>query len=67
MKILKANKEQYETLNGHKNGNSVIQFAKDGLDNWIIGKSVLNNAAFDEIKDQLLELQEIDFVPVLED
>jgi hypothetical protein len=63
MKVLKANESQYNLLNGYKNGNNILLFEKDNNENWIVGKEVLNDVNFLEIKPQLLELSEIDFVP----
>jgi len=63
MKVLKANESQYNLLNGYKNGNNILLFEKDNNENWIVGKEVLNDVNFLEIKPQLLELTEIDFIP----
>jgi hypothetical protein len=63
MKVLKANESQYNLLNGYKNGNNILLFEKDKFNNWIVGKEVLNDVNFLEIKPQLLELSEIDFQP----
>lgn len=66
MIVLKANTEQYNALNGYKKGNSILNFAKDGSENWIVGLSVLTDAAFLEIRNDLKSLERIDFAPKVE-
>jgi hypothetical protein len=63
MEVLKATQAQYEALNGYTNKASELLFIQDKFNNWIVGKEVLNDVNFLEIKPQLLELSEIDFVP----
>jgi len=63
MKVLKATLAQYKSLNGYTNKASQLLFIQDKFDNWIVGKEVLNDVNFLEIKPQLLEFTEIDFVP----
>lgn len=65
MIVLKATQEQYDALNGYVNGASALIFAKDGNGDWIVGKSVLNDDSFYAIKEQLLQLEEITFTPVV--
>lgn len=67
MRVLKANTEQYNLFNGYTNANSVLQFVEDNNGNWILGKSVLTDNAFIEIREQLKQLEEIDFNPKVED
>ena len=67
MTALKANTEQYNALNGYRNRNSVLQFVKDAGDNWIVGKSVLADNAFLDIRPQLEQLEEIAYNPVIEE
>ena len=62
MKVLKATKTQYNSLNGYENGLSQLQFAKDGNDNWIVGREVLNDNNFAEIRTQLNELTQIEYI-----
>ena len=62
MKVLKATKTQYNALNGFQNGLSMLQFAKDGNDNWIVGLEVLNDNNFAEIRTQLNELTQIEYI-----
>ena len=63
MEVLKANSEQYEALNGFTNGNSHISFIQDANDNWIIGKEVLTDDKFLEIRNQLEQLEVIPYNP----
>jgi len=63
MEVLKANTAQYEALNGFTNGNSYISFIQDANDNWIIGKEVLTDDEFLEIRNQLEELEVINYNP----
>jgi hypothetical protein len=63
MEVLKANTAQYEALNGFTNGNSHISFIQDANDNWIIGKEVLTDNLFLEIRNQLEELEVINYNP----
>lgn len=62
MLVLKANTAQYNALNGYENGLSQLQFAKDGSDNWIVGFEVLNDNNFAEIRTQLNELTQIEYI-----
>jgi hypothetical protein len=62
MKVLKATKTQYNSLNGYENGLSKLEFAKDVNDNWIVGLEVLEDENFAEIKEQLLKLTQIEFI-----
>jgi len=62
MKVLKATKTQYNSLNGYENGLSRLEFAKDINDNWIVGLEVLEDENFIEIKEQLLKLTVIEFI-----
>jgi hypothetical protein len=64
MIVLKATKPQYEALDGYRNGDNLLKFAKDGNDNWIVGTAVLDDPAFEAIYDQLNELERIEYVPI---
>lgn len=66
MIVLKATQAQFDALDGYRNGDNLLKFAKDGDDNWIIGLSVLNDPAFAEIHDALNELERIEYVPIPE-
>jgi hypothetical protein len=66
MKVLKANQEQYELLNGFKNGVNQIEFSKDANDNWIISVETKDDPAFIGIHEALSDLEEIDYSPVTE-
>ena len=67
MIVLKANQQQYESLNGFTNGNNKLKFTKDGNGNWIVGLSVLSSKAFVEIKDDLDSLERIDYAAPIQD
>jgi len=64
MIVLKATQTQFDALDGYKNGDNLLKFAKDGNDNWIVGLQVLDDSAFEPIHDQLNELERIDYVPL---
>jgi hypothetical protein len=63
MDVLKANQEQFSNLEGFSNGNSYIKFTQDANDNYIIGKEVLTDNLFLEIRNQLKQLEVIPYNP----
>ena len=63
MEVLKANTQQYESLQGFANGNHIINFSLDADDNYIIGKEVLADDKFLEIRNQLGQLEVIPYNP----
>ena len=63
MIVLHPNEEQYNALNGYTKNPSILLFAKDGSDRWIVGLEVLDDPNFEEIRDQLLELEQIEYTP----
>jgi len=63
MIVLHPNEDQYKALNGYKNNASELLFVKDGSDRYIVGIEVLNDPNFNEIRDQLLELEQITYTP----
>ena len=67
MIVLKASQTQFDALNGYKNRENLLKFAKDGNDNWIVGTAVLNDIAFNAIHDQLNELDRIEYVPIIDE
>jgi len=67
MIVLHPNTEQYNTLDGYRNGNSVLKFVKDGSDRWIVGLNVLNDPKFSAIHDQLEQLERIEYTPIPEE
>jgi len=67
MIVLKATQAQYDALDGYKNGDNLLKFAKDGNENWIVGTAVLKDSAFEPIHDQLNELERIEYVPIPEE
>lgn len=62
MKVLKATKTQYNSLNGYENGLSKLEFAKDINDNWIVGLEVLTDPDFEAIRPQLNQLTQIEYI-----
>lgn len=62
MVVLKATLAQYSELNGFENGLSILQFAKDGNDNWIVGIEVLTDPDFEAIRPQLNQLTQIEYI-----
>lgn len=66
MIVLKATQTQFDALDGYKNGDNLLKFAKDGNNNWIVGLQVLDDSAFEPIHDQLNELERIEYVPIPE-
>ena len=63
MEVLMANEEQFSNLEGFSNGNSYIKFTQDADDNYIIGKEVLTDNLFLEIRNQLKQLEVIPYNP----
>ena len=63
MIVLHPNQEQYTALNGYKNNASELLFVKDGSNRFIVGIEVLNDPNFIEIREQLLELEQITYTP----
>jgi hypothetical protein len=62
MLVLKANQTQYSKLNGYEIGVSKLEFVKDGEDNWIVGLEVIDNGNFLAIRNDLLKLQQIEYI-----
>ena len=63
MEVLKANTAQYEALKNFSNGNNYIDFIEDADGNYTIGKEVLTDDIFLEIRDQLEQLSIINYNP----
>jgi hypothetical protein len=63
MIVLHPNEEQYNALNGYKNNASELLFVKDGSDRFIVGIEVLDDPNFSEIREQLDELERIEYTP----
>ena len=63
MLVLKANTEQYNALNHYENNGNVLEFVKDGNNNWIVGMNVLTAECFYEIWHDLSQLETIEFIP----
>jgi hypothetical protein len=64
--VLHPNTEQYNALNGYKHNSSELLFVKDGSDRWIVGLEVLNNPNFAEIRNDLEQLEQIEYTPFSE-
>jgi len=62
MLVLKANTEQYNALNYYENNGNILEFVKDGNDNWIVGMNVLTAECFYEIWNELSKLETIEFI-----
>lgn len=63
MIVLHPNESQYTALNGYKKNASELLFVKDGSGRFIVGLEVLNDPNFSEIREQLLELEQITYTP----
>jgi hypothetical protein len=63
MIVLHPNEDQYKALNGYKNNASELLFVNDGSNRFIVGIEVLNDPNFIEIREQLLELEQITYTP----
>jgi hypothetical protein len=63
MIVLHPNEEQYKALNGYTNGVHKLIFAIDGSGRFIVGLEVLNDPNFSEIREQLDELERIEYTP----
>jgi len=63
MIVLHPNELQYTALNGYKKNASELLFVKDGSDRFIVGIEVLDDPNFSEIREQLLELEQIEYTP----
>jgi hypothetical protein len=67
MKVLKGTTKQVSELTGSYANGAEIRFVKDGNDNNIIGLEVLADDDFIEIREQLLTLNQIEYVKPKED
>lgn len=63
MKVLRATPALFALLDGHRSGNSVISFQKDGNGDDIVDTAILTDPAFASISGTLAQLEEIDYVP----
>lgn len=64
MIVLKATQTQLDALDGYRNGNNILVFVKDGNANRIVGLQVLDDSAFEPIRDQLNKLERIEYEPI---
>jgi len=67
MIVLHPNTGQYNVLDGYQNGNALLKFVKDGSDRWIVGLQVLNEPKFEAIRNQLNQLERIEYTPIPEE
>lgn len=67
MTVLKATEQQKAILESFTNGQWVIRFVEDADGNWIIGKSILENSKYAQVRNELLALEEIDYNPKQEE
>jgi hypothetical protein len=67
MIVLTPTQKQYDFLNEYQNKSSKLIFVKDGSDKWIVGLEVLEDINFSEIREQLSELQRIEYTAITED
>ena len=63
MLVLKANEEQYNSLNNYENNGNILEFSKDKNNNWVVGINVLTAECFYEIWHELSKLETIDYIP----
>lgn len=67
MIVLHPNTGQYNALDGYSNGSSILKFVKDGSDRWIVGLNVLTDPKFEAIRNQLNQLERIEYTPIPEE
>lgn len=66
--VFKATQEQYEALNGYRNGNDILSFNKDADGNWVVAIAIAANPAFIDIKPILIhKLERINYNPKTEE
>ena len=65
--VLTPTEEQYNALNGYKKNSSELLFVKDGSDRWIVGLNVLDDPNFSEIRNDLEQLERIEYTPFNEE
>lgn len=63
MIVLHPNTEQYNQLNGYRNGSTILLFELDGSNRYVCGLNVLEMPEFAEIHDALNELERIEYTP----
>jgi hypothetical protein len=65
--VLTPTEKQYNALNGYRYKSSELLFVKDGSDKWIVGLQVLNDPNFAEIRNDLEQLERIEYTPFNEE
>lgn len=63
MKVLKATLEQKNALEGTYAKGAILEFVQDVNNDWVVNDKVITNGNFLEIREQLLELPIIDYLP----
>lgn len=63
VKVLKATLEQKQSLEGVYEEGYVLEFVEDANGNWVVNDKVVTNGHFLAIREQLLALPIIDFIP----
>ena len=67
MIVLTPTTEQYNDLNNYEKNSSKLIFVKDGSDKWIVGLEVLEDENFIDIREQLSELERIEYTTIIEE
>lgn len=53
--------EQFDAINGYRNGINYLYFGKDGADKWYVTLETLECPEWAEIHDKLNELERIEY------
>lgn len=69
MRVLRGNPQQVTRLSGYHNNNSTLMFFPDYAGNMTTSVNVVDNPDFEAIRDELAQLEEIDYVefPIQDD
>ena len=67
MTVLRASEYQKGNLHGQRRGNHIIEFTQDANGEWIIGKGILDNPHFSDLRSKLVRLTEIEYAPPIEE
>lgn len=63
IKVLKATLGQKNALEGTYAKGAILEFVQDANNDWVVNDKVITNGNFLEIREQLLELPIIDYLP----
>lgn len=61
--VLHPTTEQYNQLDGFQNGRSILKFALDASNRYVIGMEILEDPIFQAIHEELNKLERIEFTP----